>query len=150
MASPIFLHISVHAHQDEMMIPGGVKHLLCWLLYHRSSTISPGQLVFLNPLKSTKIESLSRMKLQQHNFLSNQKSKIQPQKQEYSFEAFVKAQWTNTKSNNIIPWMDIWQKRFFTWKTGASFWAHPMPEKWLRVSTGLDISSLVTRQFYVN
>ena len=51
----------------------------------------------------SKIESLIRMKLQQHNFLSNQKSKIQPQKQEYLFEAFVKAQWTNTKSNNIIP-----------------------------------------------
>ena len=46
MASPIFLHISVHAHQDEMMIPGGVKHLLCWLLYHRSNIISPGQVVF--------------------------------------------------------------------------------------------------------
>ena len=55
------------------------------------------------PLKSTKIESLSRMKLQQRNFLSNQKSKIQPQKQKYSFEAFVKVRYANTKSNNIIP-----------------------------------------------
>ena len=103
MASPIFLHISVQAHQDEMMIPGGVKHLLCWLLYHRSNIISPGQVVGVSPLKSTKIESLSRMKLQQHNFLSNQKLKIQPQKQKYSFEVFVKAHCANTESNDIIP-----------------------------------------------
>ena len=129
MASPIFLHISIHAHQDEMMIPGGVKHLLCWLLYYRSNIISPGQVVGLSPLKSTKIESLSRMKLQQHNFLSNQKLKIQPRKQEYSFEAFVKAQCVNTKSNYYYSFNGYLSKVVLHMKDRSKFWAHPMPEK---------------------